>query len=226
MQHRFCSWHIKKHELQHLQPYVARYSDFQESYKEWVKSDRVEEFESRWEVIRGKYNLESNFWVNKMYNQRKYWAKAFLKDIFFAGMTTSEWSESIHSFFDGYVNSRTMLNEFVIQYNKAVDSYRVAKVDEDFKIMNSRAVLSFVHPIESKAGKTTEEIKYRVGQLDIDKRYWGIVSFRFLNQVNVTYSCGPASELTSIFELVSNPASFLEHVSVFYTTLEFVLALE
>ena len=80
--HRFCSRHIKKPELEHLQPYVARYKDFQESYKEWVKSDTVEEFESRWEVIRGKYNLESNCWASEMYNQRKNWAKAFLKDIF------------------------------------------------------------------------------------------------------------------------------------------------
>lgn len=44
--------------------------------------------------------------------------------------------------------------------------------------------------------------------------------------MNIFPILGPASELTSIFELVSNPASFLEHVSVFYTTLEFVLALE
>ncbi|KAI3750370.1 hypothetical protein L2E82_21004 [Cichorium intybus] len=215
--HRFCAWHIKKHELEHLRPYVARYSDFQESYREWVKSDTVEEFETRWEVIRGKYELESNCWVSEMYNQRIHWAKAFLKDTFFAGMTTSGRSESIHSFFDGYVNSRTMLNEFVLQYDKAVESRRAAEEDEDFKTMNSRAVLSSVHPIEAKAGecytrkvfdifkkewmeattnlthetlrKSTEEIEYRVGQLNVDKTYWRIVSFRSLKQVHVTCSC-------------------------------------
>ncbi|KAI3721972.1 hypothetical protein L2E82_32993 [Cichorium intybus] len=215
--HRFCAWHIKKHELEHLRPYVARYSDFQESYREWVKSDTVEEFETRWEVIRSKYELESNCWVSEMYNQRIHWAKAFLKDTFFAGMTTSGRSESIHSFFDGYVNSRTMLNEFVLQYDKAVESRRAAEEDEDFKTMNSRAVLSSVHPIEAKAGecytrkvfdifkkewmeattnlthetlrKSTEEIEYRVGQLNVDKTYWRIVSFRSLKQVHVTCSC-------------------------------------
>ena len=151
--HRFCDWHIKKHESEHLRPFVTRYSDFQESYKDWVNSDTIEEFESKWEVIRIKYNLENNCWISQMYSQRIHWAKAFLKDIFLAGMTTSGRSESINSFFDGFVNSSTMLNEFVIQYDKAVKSQRAAEEDEDFKIMNSRAVLSSVHPIEAKAGE-------------------------------------------------------------------------
>ncbi|XP_023734200.1 protein FAR1-RELATED SEQUENCE 5-like [Lactuca sativa] len=215
--HRFCAWHIKKHELEHLRPLVARYSDFKEAYIQWVKSDTIEEFETNWEVIRGKYNIESNSWINDMYNQRIHWAKAFLKDVFFAGMTTSGRSESIHSFFDGFVNSKTMLNEFVLQYDKAVDSRRAAEEDEDFKTMNSSPILSSVHPIEAKVGhfytrkmfevfkkewieancnlthetlsKTTKEIKYRVGQLNIDKRHWRINIFRFMDHVNVTCSC-------------------------------------
>nr|KAJ0225756.1 hypothetical protein LSAT_V11C100006250 [Lactuca sativa] len=186
--HRFCAWHIKKHELEHLRPYVARYSDFQESYKEWAMSDTIEEFETRWEVIRDKYKLESNCWITDMYNQRVHWAKAFLKDIFLA-----------------------------VQYDKAVASRRAAEEDEDFKTMNSRPVLSSRHPIEAKAGecytrkvfeifkkewmeatsnlthetisKTTEKIKYRVGQLDIDKKYWRIVTFYLSNKIHVTCSC-------------------------------------
>ncbi|XP_052627170.1 protein FAR1-RELATED SEQUENCE 9-like [Lactuca sativa] len=83
--------------------------------------------------------------------------------------------------------------------------------------MNSRPILSSIHPIEAKAGecytrkvfeifkkewieatsnlmhetlsKRTEEIKYRVGQLDVDKKYWRIVSFCLLNKMHVTCSC-------------------------------------
>lgn len=46
-----------------------------------------------------------------------------------------------------------MLNEFRIQYDKAVNSRIAVEEDEDFITMNSRAVLSSVHPIEAKAGK-------------------------------------------------------------------------
>ncbi|XP_023761713.1 protein FAR1-RELATED SEQUENCE 12-like [Lactuca sativa] len=110
-----------------------------------------------------------------------------------------------------------MLNEFVMQYDKAVESRRAAEEDEDFKTMNSRSILSSLHPIEEKAGecytrkifdmfkkewteatsnlthetisKGTEEIKYRVGQLKVEKTYWRIVTFCFSNEVSVTCSC-------------------------------------
>nr|KAJ0193938.1 hypothetical protein LSAT_V11C800403860 [Lactuca sativa] len=139
-------------------------------------------------VMRDKYRLENNCWISDMYDQRIHWAKAFLKDVFLA-----------------------------VQYDKAVDSRRAAEEDEDFKTMNSRPVLSSIHPIEEKAGecytrkifdmfkkewieaasnlthetisKGTEESTYRVGQLKVEKTYWRIVTFRFSNEVSVTCSC-------------------------------------
>ncbi|KAK1425976.1 hypothetical protein QVD17_14643 [Tagetes erecta] len=46
-----------------------------------------------------------------------------------------------------------MLNEFVIQYDKAVTARRAAEEDEDFKTMNSKPILSSVSLIEAKADK-------------------------------------------------------------------------
>ncbi|XP_076884418.1 protein FAR1-RELATED SEQUENCE 5-like [Bidens hawaiensis] len=97
--HRCCSWHIKKHQIEHLRALTVRYCDNEEPYKQWIKSNTVEEFENQWEVLYGKYQFESGSWITEMYNQRNYWAKDFLKDYFFAGMTSSGRSESIHSFF-------------------------------------------------------------------------------------------------------------------------------
>nr|XP_043616310.1 protein FAR1-RELATED SEQUENCE 5-like [Erigeron canadensis] len=215
--HRYCVWHINRHELEHLNQFASRFSDFQESYKQWVKSDTTEEFETQWEVINSKYNLDSSNWMVEMYKLRNFWVEAFFKDIFLAGMTTSQRSESILSYFDGYVNSNTMLNEFVIQYDKAVDDRRVAEEDEDFQTINTLPVLSSVHPIEAKASevytrkifevfkkewieatnnlthetlsKSMEESSYKVGQLNVDKKYWRTVKFCFLNKVDARCSC-------------------------------------
>ncbi|GKB26514.1 FAR1-related sequence 5-like protein [Tanacetum coccineum] len=110
-----------------------------------------------------------------------------------------------------------MLNEFVIQYDKAVEARRAAEEDEDFKTMNSLPVLSSINPIEAKAGtsytrklfevfkkewvqatnnltheslsKNSDEIKYRVGQVNIEKKYWRIVTFRLSDKVDITCSC-------------------------------------
>ncbi|GJZ35995.1 FAR1-related sequence 5-like protein [Tanacetum coccineum] len=208
--HRYCAWHISKHEREHLQPLKTHYTDFKELHKEWVKSDTVVEFETRWEVLCDKYNFEEKSWIREMYKKRSHWAKVFFKDVFLAGMTTSGRSESIHSFFDGFVNSSTMLNEFVIQYDKAVEARRAAEEDEDFKTMNSLPVLSSINPIEAKAGtsytrkmfevfkkewvqatnnltheslsKSSDEIICRVGQVNIEKNIWRIVTFCLSNK--------------------------------------------
>lgn len=83
--------------------------------------------------------------------------------------------------------------------------------------MNSKAILSSIHPIEAKVGecytrkifeifqkewiqatsnlthetisKCIEEFKYRVGQLDVDKTHWRVVIFHLKDKVNVTRSC-------------------------------------
>ncbi|GJW47168.1 FAR1-related sequence 5-like protein [Tanacetum coccineum] len=188
-----------------------------EAFKQWVRSDTVEDFESQWVVLRDKYNLETRNWMMDMYKQRKFWVSAFFKDIFLVGMTTSGRSESIHSFFDGLVNSKTMLNEFVIQFDKAVDTLRAAEEDEDFKTMNSRPVLSSIHPIKAKAGecytknifelfqkewieastnlthetksKSEEKSSYWVGWVNVDKKYWRIINFCFVDDLDITCSC-------------------------------------
>jgi hypothetical protein len=40
-----------------------------------------------------------------------------MKDIFWAGMTTMQWSESMNVFFDDYVHSQTTLKKFVYQFD-------------------------------------------------------------------------------------------------------------
>ncbi|GAV78119.1 hypothetical protein CFOL_v3_21587, partial [Cephalotus follicularis] len=41
------------------------------------------------------------------------WVIAFVKDTFWAGMSTTQRSESMYAFFDRYVNSKTTLKQFV-----------------------------------------------------------------------------------------------------------------
>jgi zinc finger SWIM domain-containing protein 3 len=43
-----------------------------------------------------------------------------VNDIFWAGMSTTQHSESMHAFFDGYVNAEITLKHFVGQYENAI----------------------------------------------------------------------------------------------------------
>lgn len=73
-----------------------------------------------------------------MYTKRTHWVPAYLKDVFTAGMSSSQRSKSMNSFFDGYVLAKTPLSEFTIQYDKALKARGKAEKDEDFATMNSK----------------------------------------------------------------------------------------
>ncbi|GJU35149.1 FAR1-related sequence 5-like protein [Tanacetum coccineum] len=139
-----------RHVLKHLQSLRYHYDDSQDTYTQWVKTQNVEDFESKWEDKK-KYHTEEDTWLSSMYNLRHYWVKAHLKDTFFARMTNSGRSESMHSFFDGFVNSKTILHDFVQQYDKAISSRRGAEKDQDFRTLNSKPTLHGDHPIEAMA---------------------------------------------------------------------------
>ncbi|KAI8573348.1 hypothetical protein RHMOL_Rhmol01G0270100 [Rhododendron molle] len=72
---------------------------------------------------------ESNDWLAGLYEERHRWVPAFLNDIFWAGMSSTQQSESMNSYFDGYIHSNTTLKEFVEQYDNALHK-KVQKEEE------------------------------------------------------------------------------------------------
>lgn len=73
--------------------------------------------------------------------------------IIFAGMKSSQRSESINAFFDGFVHSSTPLSEFIDQYDNAVADRRNKELDEDFVCMATKPDLTKVTPMESHASQ-------------------------------------------------------------------------
>lgn len=131
--HRFCSWHIEKHITERLHLLRSSNQAFCDEYKAWFYSETILESESRWELLKKKYDLNNNIWLMNLYEMRHQWVPAYFRDIFTAGMTSTQRSESINSFFDGFVHALTPLNEFVTQYENVLVSCRQAEKEEDLK---------------------------------------------------------------------------------------------
>ncbi|KAL2493432.1 Protein FAR1-RELATED SEQUENCE 5 [Abeliophyllum distichum] len=87
-------------------------------------SESPDEFESRWSVIMDSTNLSSNEWLCGMYELRSRWVPAYVKHIFSAGMSSSQRSESGHSFFKRYVNRKNSLMDFIVRFNMALRHQR------------------------------------------------------------------------------------------------------
>ncbi|XP_020257250.1 protein FAR1-RELATED SEQUENCE 5-like [Asparagus officinalis] len=155
--HRYCKWHLGKHMVDHLL-YLQKLhgEEFANYFNRWWHSKTVETCIQQWDELKEKFNIEENEegWLQTMYRNRTHWVPCYLKDTFFAGMTSSQRSESINAFFDTYVNSQTLLPDFVEQYDKAILSRHSQELSEDFATLNTKPVMHLNHPIEIQAGES------------------------------------------------------------------------
>ncbi|XP_058221950.1 protein FAR1-RELATED SEQUENCE 1-like isoform X2 [Rhododendron vialii] len=93
----------------------------------------VEQFENAWNRFITKYELQTNTWLEGLYLERKRWILAYVNDCFWVGMSSTQRSESMNSYFDGYINSKTTLKQFVEQYENAVANKVESENQEDEK---------------------------------------------------------------------------------------------
>ncbi|KAK2657241.1 hypothetical protein Ddye_010293 [Dipteronia dyeriana] len=75
--------------------------------------------------------------VTWLYNKRQRWFPAFVKNVFWVEMSTTQRSKGINVFFDGYVNLRTTLKQFVEHYENALRDKVEKERQTDFAFCNS-----------------------------------------------------------------------------------------
>ncbi|KAH9724212.1 protein FAR1-RELATED SEQUENCE [Citrus sinensis] len=116
--HRWCLWHILKKVPEKLGRYVKYHAIRVSLHSVVYDSYTPVEFEEAWHDMLDKYDLINNQWLNGLYEERNRWVSCFVKNSFWARMSTTQRSESMNAFFDGYVNSKTTLKQFVEKYEK------------------------------------------------------------------------------------------------------------
>ncbi|XP_077246394.1 protein FAR1-RELATED SEQUENCE 5-like [Tasmannia lanceolata] len=151
--HRFCSWHISRHLVEHVPDMRDATSQLYKEYNHWFYRKHKADSEKEWGALVEKYNLDDRHWLCKMWDLRMHWVPAYFRDTFTAGMTSSARSESINAFFDGFVKQSTTLEEFVVQYEKALVARRKKEAEEDWRTKSSHAVLKTKSTLEADAAK-------------------------------------------------------------------------
>lgn len=152
--HRFCKWHIFKKCQEKLSHVFLQYPNFEADFHKCVNlTDSIEEFESCWLSIVDKYDLRDHEWLQTIYSARRQWVPVYLRDTFFAEMSITQRSDSMNSYFDGYVNASTNLNQFFKLYEKALESRNEKEVKADYDTMNTSPLLRTPSPMEKQASE-------------------------------------------------------------------------
>ncbi|XP_071694578.1 protein FAR1-RELATED SEQUENCE 6-like [Rutidosis leptorrhynchoides] len=135
--HRLCLWHIMKKVPEKLGK-LKQYKAIKKTLKSIVyESIQSQEFEDGWSQLIKDYDLEKNEWLSSLFNDRKCWVPVYVKEIFWAGMSTTQRSEGMNAFFDDFVNSKTSLRQFVEQYDNALKSKIEKENKADFDSLNA-----------------------------------------------------------------------------------------
>lgn len=150
---RYCIWHITEKLPNKLGP-IAYMDKFRIPFKDCIWNSEIpEEFESKWaEVIRNN-KLEGNEWLCELYRLRNKWVPALLRHIFFAGMSSSQRSESMNSILDKYVCKKTTLIEFIFRLESALSRQWELESKEDFDAINSHPELKTSFDMEKQMAK-------------------------------------------------------------------------
>ncbi|KAK8656495.1 hypothetical protein V6N13_098444 [Hibiscus sabdariffa] len=154
IRHRFCKWHIFKKCQEKLSHVFLKHPTFEADFHKCVNlPESVEEFESCWLSLVDRYELRDHEWLQMMYNDRRHWIPVYLRDTFFAEMSITQRSDSMNSYFDGFVNASTNLNQFFKLYEKALESRNEKEVKADYDTMNTSPALKTPSPMEKQASE-------------------------------------------------------------------------
>ncbi|XP_024028868.1 protein FAR-RED IMPAIRED RESPONSE 1-like [Morus notabilis] len=109
--HRWCLSQVMKKLLDSLKGHKT-YDHIKAAMQDAI-------YDSLTKVVKD-FNLCDNSRLSSLYDERSRWVPAFLKDAFWAGMSTAQRDESLSPFFNGRVNSKTTLKQFIEEYDKAL----------------------------------------------------------------------------------------------------------
>ncbi|KAJ3702591.1 hypothetical protein LUZ61_006296 [Rhynchospora tenuis] len=136
--HRHCIWHI----LDKLDNRIGNDKDAGKDLRKVIYESKTEsEFESKWEFTVSHYSLQDNVWLTDMFHMRHMWVPVYLNNFFWAGMRSTQRSESINAFLDKYVNSKTTLRNFVRCFDLAMSRLRRRESDENYECIRGRSRL-------------------------------------------------------------------------------------
>ncbi|XP_058210661.1 protein FAR-RED IMPAIRED RESPONSE 1-like isoform X2 [Rhododendron vialii] len=129
----------------------------------------IKQFEDTWDIFIKKYELQSNTWLQGLYLERKRWMPAYLKDMFWAGMSSTQRSESMNAYFNCYIHKKTTLKQFVEKYENALANKVESKNELDAKSLHTYIPLLTEDELEKQFQSAYTNSKFQ----EFQKQFFG-----------------------------------------------------
>ncbi|RYR78484.1 hypothetical protein Ahy_A01g003306 [Arachis hypogaea] len=141
------AWIISKVVLDHSHPCCPSKAEMLKQHKELSMSIRrtienkeeADSFDRNWNDFLLNFGLVDNKWLSvcvwvysaDLYEDRHIWVPIYLDHHFWAGMRSTQRSESMHSFFNKFITRNSSLIQFIKQYDNCLRSREQAERESD-----------------------------------------------------------------------------------------------
>ncbi|KAL3511912.1 hypothetical protein ACH5RR_024629 [Cinchona calisaya] len=136
-------------------------------------SVRAVEFEAAWEDMVERHGIRYHKWLQLLYEDRKRWVPVYLKETFLAGIFPMKESERLSSPFEGYLSNNTSLEEFLGNYDQALNE------------INQRELLADMES-RNPCGMSKSTFYF---ELQVSKLYTNNIFMKFQEEVVGMYAC-------------------------------------
>ncbi|XP_022841931.1 protein FAR1-RELATED SEQUENCE 5-like [Olea europaea var. sylvestris] len=210
--HRLCLWHILKKLPEKFGYQVDKGSIFGDIHGLVYDSQSTGEFEDGWRTIIDTYELHDNDWLSGLYENRGHWVPCFFKTTFWASMSTTQRSESMNAFFDGYVHSKTSLKQFVKQYERALRNKVEKEFQVDFKSFSQMVPCATQLEMEQQYQSVYTISKFREVQAEFTGKVYCDIQSTSKDSSKVTYEgilCRHAITVLALNDVTHIPDKYI-----------------
>ncbi|XP_024928480.3 protein FAR1-RELATED SEQUENCE 2 isoform X2 [Ziziphus jujuba] len=167
--HCFCLWHVLRRIPENLGCMMNQNQNFMEKFNKCIyRSWTEEQFERKWWKMVDRFELTENEWFHSLYEDRKMWVPNYMKDTFLAGMSTTERSGSVTSFFDKYIFPETMFKEFIGRlYKEYLKDNCDMEATADFETRHKQPGLRSLSPFEKQMSSVYTEAIFKKFQVEV-----------------------------------------------------------
>lgn len=147
----FHLWHILERLPRRLDYLSIWHESFTEKLNKCIyRSWNEEKFEKRWWKLTERFNLQEDEWFQALFEDRKLWVPAYMKDVSFAGLSAAVRSESLNSFFDKYIHGETSLRDFIGKYESILEDRYEEEAKANFDAWHETPELKSPSPFEKQ----------------------------------------------------------------------------
>ncbi|XP_056695721.1 protein FAR1-RELATED SEQUENCE 5-like [Spinacia oleracea] len=132
LRHRLCLWHLSKNANNRFGLLKSDKNFKNAFYKCLSGCITPNDFEETWKSMINTFKLEKDDWFNRLYGLKEKWCTTLSKDFLFAGILSSQRSESTNHVVGFKANKSTTLTEFYSIFQATINRWRKTEEKDDF----------------------------------------------------------------------------------------------